>query len=42
MHDHQIAGRNTQTHAAGVWHSWTLWDHGLIDTPGRHFINYDH
>ena len=30
------------TLAAGVWHSWTLWDHGLIDTPGRHFINYDH
>jgi hypothetical protein len=30
------------TLAAGVWHSWTLWDHGLIQTPGRHFINYDH
>jgi hypothetical protein len=28
--------------AAGVWHSWTLWEHGLIDAPGRHFINYDH
>jgi Transposase DDE domain len=30
------------TLAAGVWHSWILWEHGLIDTPGRHFINYDH
>jgi Transposase DDE domain len=30
------------TLAAGVWHSWTLWNHGLIETPGRHFINYDH
>lgn len=28
--------------AAGVWHSWQLWEAGLIDTPGRHFINYDH
>jgi hypothetical protein len=28
--------------AAGVWHSWTLWEAGIIDTPGRHFINYDH
>jgi hypothetical protein len=28
--------------AAGVWHSWTLWEHGLIDAPGRHFIYYDH
>ena len=28
--------------AAGVWHSWTLWEHGLLDAPGRHFINYDH
>lgn len=28
--------------AAGVWHSWTLWEHQLIDTPGRHFTNYDH
>lgn len=28
--------------AAGVWHSWTLWEAGLIDAPGRHFINYDH
>lgn len=28
--------------AAGVWHSWQLWEHRLIDAPGRHFINYDH
>ena len=28
--------------AAGAWHSWALWEAGLIDTPGRHFINYDH
>ncbi|MGO9791405.1 MAG: transposase [Solirubrobacteraceae bacterium] len=28
--------------AAGVWHSWTLREAGIIDTPGRHFINYDH
>jgi Transposase DDE domain len=28
--------------AAGVWHSWTLWENGRIDAPGRHFINYDH
>ncbi len=28
--------------AAGVWHSWILWENGLIDTPGRHFTNYDH
>ncbi len=28
--------------AAGVWHSWQLWENGLIDAPGRHFINYDH
>jgi hypothetical protein len=28
--------------AAGVWHSWQLWQAGLIDTPGRHFTNYDH
>lgn len=28
--------------AAGVWHSWTLWEHGLADTPGRHFTHYDH
>lgn len=30
------------TLAAGVWHSWTLWEHRLIDAPGRHFIHYDH
>ena len=30
------------TLAAGVWHSWQLWEAGLIDHPGRHFINYDH
>lgn len=28
--------------AAGVWHSWQLWEAGLIEAPGRHFINYDH
>ena len=28
--------------AAGVWHSWLLWEAGQTDTPGRHFINYDH
>jgi hypothetical protein len=28
--------------AAGVWHSWQLWQAGLIDAPGRHFTNYDH
>ena len=28
--------------AAGVWHSWQLWQAGIIDTPGRHFTNYDH
>jgi hypothetical protein len=28
--------------AAGVWHSWQLWQAGEIDTPGRHFIHYDH
>lgn len=28
--------------AAGVWHSWTLWENGLIDHPGRHFTSYDH
>ena len=28
--------------AAGVWHSWQLWEANLIDTPGRHFTNYDH
>jgi hypothetical protein len=30
------------TLAAGVWHSWQLWEHHLTDAPGRHFINYDH
>jgi hypothetical protein len=28
--------------AVGVWHSWQLWEAGIIDTPGRHFTNYDH
>jgi hypothetical protein len=28
--------------AAGVWHSWALWENGLIDAPGRHFTHYDH
>jgi hypothetical protein len=28
--------------AVGVWHSWQLWEAGIIDAPGRHFINYDH
>ena len=28
--------------AAGVWHSWLLWEARIIDSPGRHFINYDH
>ncbi|MGH2884533.1 MAG: IS982 family transposase [Solirubrobacteraceae bacterium] len=28
--------------AAGVWHSWLLWEAGIIDAPGRHFTNYDH
>ncbi|MGH2945305.1 MAG: IS982 family transposase [Solirubrobacteraceae bacterium] len=28
--------------AAGVWHSWSLWQARVIDAPGRHFINYDH
>lgn len=28
--------------AAGVWHSWQLYNAGLADTPGRHFTNYDH
>jgi hypothetical protein len=28
--------------AAGVWHSWQLWEAKLIDAPGRHFTNYDH
>jgi hypothetical protein len=28
--------------AAGVWHSWQLWENGLADAPGRYFTNYDH
>jgi len=28
--------------AAGVWHSWLLWEAGHIDAPGRHFTSYDH
>lgn len=28
--------------AAGVWHSWLLWEAGQIDKPGRHFTAYDH
>ena len=28
--------------AAGVWHSWQLWETGQADTPARHFTNYDH
>jgi Transposase DDE domain len=28
--------------AAGVWHSWQLYEAGLAPAPGRHFINYDH
>jgi hypothetical protein len=28
--------------AAGVWHSWQLWEAGITDSPGRHFTNYDH
>jgi len=28
--------------AAGVWHNWQLWQAGVIDTPGRHLIAYDH
>jgi hypothetical protein len=28
--------------AAGVWQSWQLWEAGVIEAPGRHFINYDH
>jgi hypothetical protein len=30
------------TLAAGVWHSWQLWQAGEIDAPGRHFTYYDH
>jgi len=28
--------------AAGVWHSWLLYEAGQIDAPGRHFTAYDH
>ena len=28
--------------AAGVWHSWLLWEARQIDAPGRHFTSYDH
>ncbi len=28
--------------AAGVWHSWLLWEARETDEPGRHFIRYDH
>lgn len=28
--------------AAGVWHSWLLWEASQIDAPGRHFTAYDH
>jgi hypothetical protein len=28
--------------AAGIWHSWQLWENGLAEAPGRHFTNYDH
>jgi len=28
--------------AAGIWHSWQLWEAGISNAPGRHFINYDH
>ena len=24
----------------GAWHSWQLWEPGLVDAPGRHFIPY--
>lgn len=27
---------------ACVWHNWRLWEEGLIDTPGRSLIAYDH
>jgi hypothetical protein len=30
------------TLAAGVWHSWQLWEAGLTNSPGRHIISYDH
>lgn len=28
--------------AAGVWHSWQLWENRLAEAPGRYFTNYDH
>jgi len=28
--------------AAGIWHSWLLWEAHQTDEPGRHFIHYDH
>jgi hypothetical protein len=28
--------------AAGVWHSWLLWEAHQTHEPGRHFIHYDH
>jgi Transposase DDE domain len=28
--------------AAGVWHSWLLWEAHEADAPGRHFTYYDH
>jgi hypothetical protein len=28
--------------AAGVWHSWMLWQERQIDAPGWHFTIYDH
>jgi Transposase DDE domain len=27
--------------AAGVWHSWTLYEQGQLDAPGPHFIAHD-
>lgn len=36
-------GRRTKVYqrvlalAAGIWHSWQLWETGNIDVPGRHF-----
>jgi hypothetical protein len=28
--------------AAGIWHSWLLWEAHQTEEPGRHFIHYDH
>jgi hypothetical protein len=28
--------------AVGVWDGCQLWEAGVINTPGRHFTNYDH